>query len=68
MNIIIFRGGYRISEKGGGGSVSVLTTKTRCFRAHTRDVFSPLYEVLGSPKRGRGVLTTGTPPPPWTRP
>ena len=40
----------------------MLSTKTRRFRAHTRDVFFPLYEVWGSPKRAPRN------PPPWIRP
>ena len=55
------RGGYRISERGGSGQL--LSTKMWCFRVRARRFF-PLYEVLGSPKRGGGgVLTPRTPPP-----
>ena len=37
--------------KGGGGGVwvAVITPETRCIRAHASAVFSPLYEVWGSP-------------------
>ena len=45
------RGGYRISER---------VTVTGCICVHTRNIFSPLFEVWGSPKRG--VLTPNTPP------
>ena len=34
----------------------------RALLVHERDVFPPLYEVWGSPKRG--VLTPRPPPPP----
>ena len=35
---------------GGGGGVSTCT-KTQHFRTHARDIFPPLYDVWGSPKR-----------------
>ena len=50
-----FRGGYRISERGGG------VLKCGVF-AFLRDVFFSLYEVWGSPKRGGGILTPRTTP------
>ena len=56
-------GGYRISERRGGGSRS--KTWHMCMRV--RKVFFPLYEVRGSPKgRGGGgvFLTPKTPPHP----
>ena len=37
-------------RKGGGGGLGNCT-KTWHFSAHVRDVFFPLYEVWGSPKR-----------------
>ena len=39
-------------RKGGGGVSGLLvTTKMCCICAHVRNVFSPLFEVWGSPKR-----------------
>ena len=43
------RGRYFI-RKGGG----VWVTEIRCFRVHMHNVFSPLYEVRGSPIGGGG--------------
>ena len=49
------RGRNRISERGGGGSRLLLSTKTRRFRMHAcMQRFLLLYEVWGFPKRGRG--------------
>ena len=53
------RGGYRISERGGGGGGGGRVTKTRLFRAHTRNVF-PLFMKRGG---GGGVRNAGPPPP-----
>ena len=43
------QGQIRISQRGGGGCGKLLSTKMRHIRVYTRDVFSPLYEVWGSP-------------------
>ena len=45
------RGGYMISERGGSGLL--LTTETRCIRAHARNVFS-LFMEFGVPQKGGG--------------
>ena len=53
------RGGYRISERGGGGGVRVtVSTKMQAIRAHVRDVFS-LFMKFGGPQKneGGGVLS-----------
>ena len=47
--------------KGGGGGPANCEVLKRVAFTCTRATFSPLFEVLGSPKRGG-------PPPPWIRP
>ena len=49
------RGGYRISEWGGGVRVTLNVA------------FFPLFMKFMGPPKG-GVLTPRTPPPPWIRP
>ena len=45
------RGGYKISERGGG-AVLGNCTKTRHIRVHARDVFAIFIMKFGGPQKG----------------
>ena len=62
-----FRGGYRISERGGGVRVTVKYQNVAFLRARARRFF-PLYEVWGSPKRWGGGGPDPQDPPPGSAP
>ena len=61
-SLIMTHGRIQDFGKGGRGGL-LLSTKTWRFRVHARNISPPpLYEVLGSPKKGDPE------PPPWIRP